>query len=355
MATLFRRGTVRIVGAGKISQLKYLPFLAERFLLENLHVLDSDKSLASRVSTAVLNGGTGPKNGAELPDCPPLLLILNHAHADALDEHLTDGARVLIEKPVAWSTADAQRMFESASAAQAGVYPAFMRRHDSVTAALKQHLLTHAPPRRVAIRQFAGRARSSHSDIKPDRQARTQIKQELAARWQARLTHLSPLGAKALRLLLELLIHDIDLVLHLFGGPLELVHLALGETEGTLHMAIELTAADGLPIHIDCMPMFSAPWNWDHTIDTYFADHRVSVAFSNPFHNENTGQVQVYVDQCTNLPIADGLDPFSHMLGHFLDGACTGADWTHQQTDCLAGLDFVHQCEAELVAQGHGA
>lgn len=126
---------IAIIGCGTIAQVMHLPYAAElpgvniRALVDP--ATDRVETLADRYnvkhrfeSTEELLTEVGENLDAAIILTPP------HAHAEAVVPLLERGVHTLVEKPLAVSPADAERMVESAEASDATAMVAYMKRYD---------------------------------------------------------------------------------------------------------------------------------------------------------------------------------------------------------------------------------
>ncbi|RQH02662.1 Gfo/Idh/MocA family protein [Natrarchaeobius oligotrophus] len=126
---------IAIVGCGTIAQVMHIPYAAELPELE-VHALvdpavDRARTLAARngvphhfESTDELLTEVGTELDAAIVLTPP------QAHADAVIPLLANDVDVLVEKPLAISPTDADRMVEAAAESDATAMVAYMKRYD---------------------------------------------------------------------------------------------------------------------------------------------------------------------------------------------------------------------------------
>ncbi|MFB6222046.1 MAG: Gfo/Idh/MocA family protein [Haloarcula sp.] len=124
-----------IVGCGLVAQVMHIPYLAENPDVE-LHALadpatDRASTLADRYNVPNVYGtheALVEESGADLDAV--VVLTPSHTHADVTVSTLDAGIHTLVEKPLATSPEDANRMVEAAEASDATAMVAYMKRYD---------------------------------------------------------------------------------------------------------------------------------------------------------------------------------------------------------------------------------
>ncbi|WP_458210374.1 Gfo/Idh/MocA family protein [Haladaptatus sp. NG-SE-30] len=124
-----------IVGCGTIAQVMHIPYVvelpeAELYALsdpakDRVEVLADRYNVEHRFSSVEeLLDGVGRELDAVIVLTPP------HTHADVVEQTLGAGINTLVEKPLAVSPEDADRMVEAAKASDATSMVAYMKRYD---------------------------------------------------------------------------------------------------------------------------------------------------------------------------------------------------------------------------------
>lgn len=125
---------IGVIGCGTVAQIMHIPYLAELPDAE-LHALvdPSDRrveTLGERYNVENRYAETGEMLD-DLDDLDGVVVCTpSHAHADAVVQTLDAGIHTLVEKPLAASVADANRMVEAAADSDATAMVAYMKRYD---------------------------------------------------------------------------------------------------------------------------------------------------------------------------------------------------------------------------------
>lgn len=126
---------IGIIGCGTIAQVMHAPYVAELPNAELYALCDPVESrvhaLGDRYDVPHRFGSTEPlieSVGGELDAA--IVLTPPHAHADAVIQLLEEGIATLVEKPLAVSIEDAERMTEAADSANVTSMVAYMKRYD---------------------------------------------------------------------------------------------------------------------------------------------------------------------------------------------------------------------------------
>ncbi|QIO24619.1 Gfo/Idh/MocA family protein [Haloarcula sp. JP-L23] len=124
-----------IVGCGLVAQVMHIPYLAELQAAE-LHAFadpaeDRAETLAERYNVPNVYAGH-EELLADVGDELDAVIVLtpSHAHADVAVDTLGADIHTLIEKPIATTLEDANRMVEAAEASDATAMVAYMKRYD---------------------------------------------------------------------------------------------------------------------------------------------------------------------------------------------------------------------------------
>jgi len=116
-----KRLKLALVGCGAVTEYRHLPALTRRDDCEVVALVDRDEGRAKRLSTQF----KVPRiliNYRDLLNCSvdaAIIALPNHLHAPASIELLKSGIHVLVEKPMALSVAECDRMLDAAEVGQA--------------------------------------------------------------------------------------------------------------------------------------------------------------------------------------------------------------------------------------------
>jgi predicted dehydrogenase len=98
--------------------------------------------------------------------------------------------------------------------------------------------------------------------------------------------------------LIEFLSHDLDLLRFWLEGDILIENVrfsssdppGLGRRAYRIHLALRYGP---VPVEIDAVPLFDAPWLWKESFEIVYPRDLVSIAFGNPFSREaDTGLVR---------------------------------------------------------------
>jgi predicted dehydrogenase len=346
---------VGVIGCGKIAQLKYLPYLAETPGVVIAGVTDESLHLAS--AAAVRFGAMSASTRIEdvLAQAPDAILVLNHDHAPVLRSLAGFEGAILAEKPLCWSADVAEELIRARPEGAPPLFPAFMRRYDPLVARLKQEIDERLAPRCIVINHFGGGSMPVCGlvDRKPPNDDRLAIKDRLLTSWGHRFDGVRPIVAQAVRLLLELLVHDLDLLIWLFNREIEIDDIIArsGGGEGALILRLSARTGGGSQIEIVCSPRFNAASPWRQSLEIVWENAAAGLRFGNPFRPVNEGTLTLDLGDrgdsvCIKPPPED---PFRLMLDAFLDSASRGSTEDGALKDALQGLRLIDRCEKHLI------
>lgn len=342
---------VGLIGCGKIAQLKYLPYLAGKGGF-SLHLVDRSLDLASRVADRF--GGHCAISVDSIRQDMDALLVLNHFHGEVLQTLDNFKGNTLVEKPLGWSVSEAEARLSASKGQPARIFPAFMRRFDPVARRLKKEIAARGLPQTLLIQNLAGSSwtRDGPEDLKPAEDDRVAIKASLSCAWDRRLEGLTRVQREAVQLLLQLLIHDIDLCIWLLGEPvaLDVLDICGSELLGLTSLHFSASAAHDVHIRVSCVPRMGGRARWRHHLTASWDDAIATVEFGNPFEGTNRGVFRIEENVSGRLTEfrAPQFDPFHVMLDHFFDAASSAKDWGPVLSDAIEGLAFVEAAERQL-------
>ena len=151
----------------------------------------------------------------------------------------------------------------------------------------------------------------------------------------------------AYTLLLQLGIHDVNLLRFLFGEleAIDSAHLWRPGGDGPVGVSADLRLGDGVPCRLDVAPLFGAPWPWMEEIEVVYPDEVVRLRLGNPFlpmaasHVDRVGEHEAGHG---SLALQDGLaDPFVLQIEAALTDVSTGSDACCGVADAIADLVVV--------------
>ncbi|MBC7768896.1 MAG: Gfo/Idh/MocA family oxidoreductase [Phycisphaerales bacterium] len=343
---------VAVVGCGKIAQLKYLPALSAAGI-ETILLTDHSPSLAAAAASALGPSAHVVSDLSQLIERQPqLVFVLNHDHFETARRLLDSQCAVICEKPLCWRAREAEELVSIARRREAPLRAAYFRRYDPLVQTALDAVDSRGPPQTIVIRQHAGLAAKAiaFADLKPPAEDRQGIKAALESAWERRLSALPPKPARqAVRLLLELLIHDLDLLGWIARRAFRVRDAWIEHDASTMSVRVELESDEGWRCSVTCAPQFSGPHAWRHEWDLGWDEEKLSIQFGNPFAFTNEGTVEWRrADESVERLHAPLADPFALMISDALSHTI-GERRPHQSAlDAVQTLSLIEAIEAKL-------
>lgn len=195
---------VAVIGVGSFGR-HHVRHLCRHPLVDRVSVVDRDPARACAVAEA--HGATVATSAAAADAV--VVAVPTEAHYCVASPLLEAGVPVLLEKPIASSDAEAAALIEAADAGRTLLQVGHIERYSPVMSALQRS--AGRPRRIVATRHNAPRATPIAADV-----------------------------------VLDLMIHDIDLVLALAKAPVVTVEAGARDASGHEAATARLTFADGM-------------------------------------------------------------------------------------------------------------
>lgn len=338
-----------IVGCGTIAQVMHIPYVvelpeAELYALtdpaeDRVEVLADRYNVEHRFSSVEgLLDGVGDDLDAVIVLTPP------HTHADVVERTLGAGIHTLVEKPLAVSPADADRMVEAAEASDATSMVAYMKRYDSSYERAQEELARIEDIDLVTaydVDPDHGRILDEVYDIVGGTLPEGFIEESATLR---HADALAAIGTDDDALAddydwhLEHVCHDVNALRGLFGDVERIDHVDVfaDGRYATAHLIYE----DGVHCVLDSG---RSERNWfEQFIRVDASDRTVNVEFSNPFIKNTPTALTVKqgiedVEERTSVPSYD--EPFKRELKHFI--RCTRGE-SDERTTFSEARDDVH-------------
>lgn len=234
MGAVNERMKVAVAGLGAVAQSVHLPLLARRWdLFETVAVCDLSAALREAVGERF--GVPASQQYADVwqmiakSGADGLMLLTSGSHARPAGEALRQGVPVFCEKPLAYTTAEADELAEAA-AGRPGLLLGYMKEHDDAVLRLRELLAAVDGVRAVEVRVLhpSGRSQLAFANLRPppndlppetwDR-LRSDSEQQLdvalgsAPPWLRRLYE---------QVVVSSMIHNTSLLRSLFGGLAEI-------------------------------------------------------------------------------------------------------------------------------------
>jgi predicted dehydrogenase len=280
------RVRVGVIGAGLIAQvmhLNYLRELADRFEIAAVcDVVDEN----ARASAARYGVGRALTDWRELlrEDIDAVIVLTGGSHAPMAIEAARAGLHVLVEKPMCFSTAEADQMVEAADAAGVTLMVAYNKRYDPAYLRFQAEVATLPDPRFMRVTTLESPIPPYVTQYPLELGARPSaaVIDELRADSEQRIAAAIPDASGELRriyhaVLLDTLVHELNAVRGLLGEPdrLDWVDLRPGTATVMLRFG-------DLPVAIHWIDLPGIA-RYEMEFALYGPDRRAALAFPSPF------------------------------------------------------------------------
>jgi predicted dehydrogenase len=318
---------VGVVGCGTIAQVMHVPYLAELPAAELVALADPVQSRAQtladrcnvpgRYSTADELVADGDVEAVVV--CTP-----SHAHANVVETTLDAGLHTFVEKPLAASPADGDRMVKAAAESDAVAMVGYMKRYDPAYERAREELLS-----------LDGVDLVTAYDIDPDHQRIIEEVYDLIegdppaslieeSRHERRRAIESAIGTdeellvEAYDFQIEHVCHDVNVLRGLFGA-VEAIEDVDVFADGRYATA-RLTYEGGVPCVLESGDS-ERKW-FEEYVRVDGPNGMVRLSFSNPFIRNTPSELQVKrgIEELTDTTYAPSYDePFKRELAWFVD------------------------------------
>jgi predicted dehydrogenase len=277
---------VGVVGAGLIAQvmhLHYLRELSDRFEISVLCDIAPENAAASAARYGVPKVCTDWRELLREP-IDAVLVLTAGSHAPMAIEAANAGLHVLVEKPMCFSTAEAQAMIEAADAAGVTLMVAYNKRYDPAYLRFQEEAsaLTAARLLRVTTFESPFQPYVAHYPLAPISRPPEVDLERLRAETAASITAAIGDADEFLRrtyhgVLLDTLVHELNAVRGLLGEPDRLDYVDLRESSLTAMLRF-----GSLPVAIHWIDLPGiARYKMEFAL--YAPDRRVTLSFPSPF------------------------------------------------------------------------
>ena len=144
--------TVAVVGCGAVAEFFHLPALAKVVPRDDIWLVDPDLDRARALAARFGRGEHIAAHHSELAVDAAIVATPNDLHEPIAVDLLRGGVRVLVEKPLARTAAEARRIVEAAPGADALAVGLFRRRLRAAEQVARE-LTTLGPPRRFRVEE----------------------------------------------------------------------------------------------------------------------------------------------------------------------------------------------------------
>ncbi len=280
--------TVRIavIGAGSVAQQMHLPFLAElrdRFTV--VGVCDVSASLAERAAAPF--GAVATTDRRRLMDLAPdaVLIAVNAPSEDLTVEALESGAHVFVEKPMAWSPAQAERIESAVERTGRRLLVGYMKRYDPGYLLAERIMGEMGEVRGGIVRCVAGPNELYIDDVAQVAAAddlsatlRAETMELMRARVKESFGELSMELSRAYGLLLGISCHELSVLRGLLGAPLEVTSAQVWDEGRWLFATLRYPTCS-----ISYTLGRVATRTFDEVFEFYSEDDALSLSFPSPF------------------------------------------------------------------------
>jgi predicted dehydrogenase len=314
---------VGVIGCGEIAQLMHLPFLEELPDFSVTAVCDLSPTLVARMQERY-RVPAAYRDAAELIADPRVdaVVLCTNDHAGPAVAALHAGKHLLVEKPVAFTPEEGDRVAEAATASSAVGMVGYMKLYDPGFVRAQEILADIGPARGRTVQDLAGRfdrygdlyrlARAS--DVDPEVLAAGRA--AVDARVRDHLGSQAGWGDLYL-LILGLASHDLAVMRAAFGAPSGVTFAQASDSRGVLAV---LDYPDGVPCVFRIGIGTGYEW-WDEwlAVDTDVAGIRVD--FGHPYVKFDPTVVTTRDSRpgrdCRGTETVSRVSPFRIELEHF--------------------------------------
>jgi len=318
-----------IVGCGLVAQVMHIPYLAENPDVELYAFADPATERATALADRYNVPNVHDSHEALVADSGDQLdavvvLTPSHTHADVTEATLGAEIHTLVEKPLATSPADANRMVEAAEASDATAMVAYMKRYDPAyqrAAAAIEDLEQIDLVTAYDVDPDHGRIVEEVYDIVEGTPPESLIEESIAKR-QSDIE--SAIGtddewlAEAYDFQIEHVCHDVNALRGLFGAVESIDHVNIF-ADGRYATA-NLTYDDGVQCVLETGDS-DRKW-FEEFIRVDGPDGMVNVEFSNPFIRNTPTELQVKegIEELTDTVHTPSYDePFKREQERFIE------------------------------------
>jgi predicted dehydrogenase len=318
---------VGLVGCGTIAQVMHVPYLAELPAWDLAALADPVQSRARALADCYNVSGRYSTVDELVADGDVEAVVVctpSHTHADVVETTLGAGLHTFVEKPLAASPADADRMVAAAAESDAVAMVGYMKRYDPAYERAREELLS-----------LDGIDLVTAYDVDPDHQRIINEVYDLfegdppeslieESRRERRTAIESAIGTdedplvEAYDFQIEHLCHDVNVLRGLFGAVEAIEDVALF-ADGQYATA-RLTYEEGVPCVLETGDS-ERKW-FEEYVRVDGPNGMVRLSFSNPFIRNTPSELQVKrgieeLTDTTYMPSSE--EPFKRELAWFLN------------------------------------
>lgn len=315
--------TTAIVGLGKIAQTKYLPALLECENASIVSLYDKSMSLTAGICRSCgLDPSVCAKSLEQVIQArPDVVFLLNHDHYEVAKTLLNEGISICVEKPLCWSSVQAEELCALAKSRGARLYAAYMKQFDAAFQEFRRLVQLYGPPLMLNISCYAGnnkrwcdpqyRIIKEQPDEKVD--AKKRLKDAWSSFYQAQGRPFFQQSGLS-QTLLQLGIHQINL-LHEILGPVW-VCSAHNTVDQGIQTFCAILRQNTTTVNYRLLPLFSGPWLWKESYEAVYPDRILIYEPGSPFlHTSESVLRTIGGDSMTESSCRfETEDPFRKMI-----------------------------------------
>ncbi|MEV0385528.1 Gfo/Idh/MocA family oxidoreductase [Nonomuraea sp. NPDC050643] len=291
---------VGVIGCGLIAQTMHLPVLRELAECHIEAVCDISPGTASEVARRYGVAKVYYDHRDLLAD-PEIdaVALLTYDHGDVLVDVLRAGKHVLVEKPLAFTTEEAERIIDAARDSDVVSMVGYMKLYDPGVEFAAEWMRKAGEPRSVQVHDFGGRIQALHrhdilpvrvDDLPPVESDRTK---KFSPRVEERIA--DALGdshagyAELFSKVLMLGCHDMAVLRFVVGGPVGVRH---AQPVGKARALAVLELENGAPCVFEVGVGPHHGW-WDEHLTVYADREEMRLEFGNPFYPYQPTEVRL--------------------------------------------------------------
>ena len=335
---------VGIVGAGHMMQVTHLPSLLQIAGVELVGLAELDRARAEKLAAAyriprIYGSADELAAHADEIDCAVVVTLKEH-HAAAIIPLLEAGVPVFTEKPLAATQEDGEKIRAASVRSGAPVMVGYMRQFDPAVQRARRLLAEGriGDVRFAQFRDFGGNwhmgAAALHTlPIGPERQA--------SAAPPPAPTPQAESHELALVELIEVWVHDVNLMRHLLGEPSGVRYASLGPPR----LAVLDYGAHETVLEVGKLSYANAPWDQAATI--YGTEGRIELVHPPPLLFRQPSAVILHTPEGSTRLDVPAREGFTEEIRYFLDCVRQGVTPT---PDPAEGLADIALCERIVAA-----
>lgn len=296
---------VGVVGCGLIAQITHIPNILKLDELYELKaVCDLSPSTVEKIGERYNIANRYQDYQQLLKDDIDVVFILTRDHYDIALAAIESGKHLFIEKPIAFNVYQAKEIVNAASRKNVLIMVGYMRRFDSGIQKARDIISTMNGTKMIRYHASLGSPDHVVNDIYDvlrfnDIQKDTLDASRVTENEQITKAIGSDEATKSLayRLLIQLWIHEIDLLRSLFGVPVNYLYFMVRKLEPSTNLpACQIGGIFNFGegnTGIWESQAFMANKNWDDRIEVYGSDKTIKISLANPYLPNTPSKVEI--------------------------------------------------------------